>query len=137
LKLIVKHFFDACHMLPDSCHLVSKGCRNLHGHTYAVIVEAEGENERAGMIVDFKAIKDVVDQFDHTSILKRGPHTESLFEIVGGNKPFVFLEAEPTAENIAREIKHRINKAFPDLKNLVVKVCEGYKGQERGSWIEV
>ncbi len=120
MKLKVRHFFDASHQLPDTPDLISKGCARLHGHTYAVIVELEGDNSRNGMVVDFKAVKDVIDTLDHQ-------HINSIFEQKGIHYP-------PTAENIAIFLVDLIEIV---LKIPVVKlsICEGYKGVERSSWV--
>lgn len=51
--------FDAAHQLP----LHDGKCRNLHGHTYRVEVEFEGEliesGPKSGMVVDFGDVKAV------------------------------------------------------------------------------
>lgn len=124
-------------MLDDSEHLRTKLCANLHGHTYAVEVTFDGENDRNGMVVDFKAVKDLIDVFDHTTILRDCEKNRALENLTHKIKPFVFFEGQPTAENIAREIRARILGTYPDLKNVTVKVCEGYKGLERANFVEV
>ena len=50
--LVVRHFIDASHKLPDTPSLISKGCARLHGHTYCFEVSAEGPLKE-GMVVDF------------------------------------------------------------------------------------
>lgn len=119
-KLEVKHFFDAAHQLKDSPDLVTKACARLHGHTYAVVVEAEAKSlNGAGMVVDFKAIKNIIDRLDHRYI----------------NDVFLELniQLQPTAENIAQVIAKWVHDELAiDVKR--VSVCEGYKGSERASW---
>ena len=121
MKLKVIHFFDASHQLPDTIHLASKGCARLHGHTYKVVVEIEGDNTRSGMVIDFKCIKDAVDVLDHR-------HINEVFKQYAYDK-------EATAENIALFLKARIEELH--LKVLSLKLCEGYKGEERASWVTV
>jgi len=66
--LINKIFtFDAAHKLPN----YNGKCANLHGHTWKLIVSLEGEIKENGMIVDFKELKDkvnekVIDKLDHS-----------------------------------------------------------------------
>lgn len=138
MELEVRHFFDAAHQLPDSEHLVTKACSNLHGHTYAVIVKASGTNEGGGMIVDFKAIKNVIDTLDHTTLLRKGNKYIALihqdFLDKKQTKDVLVFDDEPTSENIAEYIKEEIFKQYPGLQNLMVSVCEGYKGIERANW---
>jgi len=120
MKMQVKHFFDASHQLPDSEDLVTKACARLHGHTYAVIVEVEADNDKHGMIIDFKAVKSVIDDdLDHR-------HINETFDRLGFNH-------EPTAENIAKFISQRLEEKL-DLR-CTVTLAEGYKGADRASWV--
>lgn len=119
MKLQVRHFFDAAHQLKDTPSLVTKECASLHGHTYAVIVEAEEQTLIEGMVVDFKAIKQIIDRLDHQFV-------NQVFDEHN-------IEKQPTAENIAIVLFTWI---VDDLKIDVtsVAVCEGYKGLEKASW---
>lgn len=141
MKIEVRHFFDAAHQLPDSEFLVTKDCSNLHGHTYAVIVEFEGTNESGGMVVDFKAIKNIIDKLDHTTLLQKGNKFINLihqdFIDKKQTKDVLVFDEEPTSENIAYHIKEEIGKAYPGLQNIKVAVCEGYKGSERANWTTI
>lgn len=118
MKLSVKHYFDASHQLPDTKYLVTKACARLHGHTYAVKIDIESNELKGGMVIDFKAIKTIVDELDHR-------HINNVFDEVGYNKP-------PSAENIARYISKRIveDTGFHNT----IAICEGYKGEDRASW---
>ena len=118
-KIEVQHYFDAAHQLPDTEWLVTKACARLHGHTYAVKITAEADELNGdGMVIDFKAIKVVVDVLDHRYI-------NDIFEARG-------IDMAPTAENIAVFIADEVNKL--GVKVTKVAVCEGYKGAERASW---
>jgi len=119
-RLTVRQFFDASHQLPDTEYLVTKACARLHGHTYAVEVDASAEQLRGGMVVDFKAIKQVIDTLDHR-------HINEVFTERGYNEV-------STAENIAKYIAHECQREMPDIVITEVRVCEGYKGRERASW---
>lgn len=120
-KLHVQHFFDAAHQLTDSDDLVTKACANLHGHTYAVQVDAEvDELNGAGMVVDFKAIKNIIDTFDHKYI-------NNVLDTLG------WADTQPTAENIAYVLFNLISNRLK-IKVTRIAVCEGYKGAERASW---
>lgn len=122
-KLVVSHFFDAAHQLIDSPDLVTKACARLHGHTYAVIVEAEASKlNDAGMVVDFKAIKNIIDTFDHRFI--NDVFKELQLDV---------FNLQPTAENIAKVICDLLTNNL-NIHVSKVKICEGYKGAERASW---
>lgn len=85
VKLVVETHFDAAHNLPDYIGQ----CANLHGHTWKVKIEIIGfPNEKTGMLVDFKKIKAVIDEFDHKYI-------NNIIE-------------NPTAENLAIYIKNKM-----------------------------
>lgn len=118
-RIEVQHYFDAAHQLEDSDFLITKACARLHGHTYAVKVTAEAEElNPAGMVIDFKAIKEAIDVLDHRYI----------------NDVFVAhnVTLQPTAENIAVFLADRITAL--GVKVSQIAVCEGYKGAERASW---
>lgn len=126
-KMTIKRHFDAGHQLPDSEHLVTKACARLHGHSYLCEVSFLSEdNKKGGMVVDFKAIKNIIDELDHQFI-------NDVFKKNG------FLH-ESTAENIAKYIHKRINEEFNSdvefyLIDLEVGIAEGYKGLEYSSWV--
>jgi len=91
-------------------------CSELHGHNWNVIVEVQGErlNEN-GMLIDFKHIKEIVNQLDHSHI---NDH----------------ISLNPTAENmafwIAFEIQKRINEEWegdeiPCISKVSVQESEG------------
>jgi 6-pyruvoyltetrahydropterin/6-carboxytetrahydropterin synthase len=93
-------------------------CRHLHGHNgKAVITLAAAGLDPLGMVVDFSEIKRVVgrwidDTLDHKMILHRDD--PALPELRRLGEPFVELDVNPTAENIARLIYDRAAAAgFP------------------------
>lgn len=121
--------FDACHRL-----LYHSGkCKYLHGHTYRVVVELQSQLLASGMVVDFGIIKDRIGMylnttFDHNTILnnkdplfllsrqsellmedKTGKvrdtvGTDNLRDMMTCGRPWVGMDVEPTAENIAKKI---------------------------------
>lgn len=109
----VKDFFSASHQLPDTDSLVTKACTRLHGHTYCVIVTAYSNKlNSGGMITDFKAIKNIIQELDHQ-------HLNDFIKV-------------PTAENTAKWIHNHI---LVDLGlESKIKIAEGYKG-ENTSWV--
>ena len=115
-KLIVKRFFEAAHQLPNTDNLLTKECCRLHGHSYLAKIEFEGSNDRSGMVIDFKGIKEVVDILDHQYIND-------------------ILNVPSTAENIAKFFYIEIMKRY-DLKNLRISIIEGYHGEELSNWVE-
>ena len=86
-------------------------CRHLHGHNGKAVVTLEALSlDQLGMVVDFSEMKRVIgkwidDTLDHRMLL----HTDDpiIPELRGQGEPFVELDVNPTAENIARLIFER------------------------------
>ena len=83
-------------------------CRHLHGHNGKAVItlEAPGLDE-LGMVVDFSDVKRIIgkwidDSLDHRMLLHKDDPI--IPELVRQNEPFVTLDVNPTAENIARLI---------------------------------
>jgi 6-pyruvoyltetrahydropterin/6-carboxytetrahydropterin synthase len=83
-------------------------CRYLHGHNgRALITLASASLDPLGMVVDFSAIKRVVggwidSHLDHRMILHRNDPLLPYLQSQG--EPIFLVDANPTAENIARLI---------------------------------
>lgn len=81
--LRLEHGFSAAHQLT---HAYSAECNNnLHGHNWRVIVVIKTPELLNEMVLDFKKIKEAINQLDH----------KNLNEI---------LNFEPTAENLSKYI---------------------------------
>jgi len=51
--IIAKHFeFEAAHQLPKG--KIYGACQNLHGHSYKLIIEIEGDISKAGWVINFR-----------------------------------------------------------------------------------
>ena len=104
---IFKEFtFEAAHRLPN----VPEGhkCARLHGHSFRIELRIAGAvGERSGWVMDFaqidQAASPVLDALDH----------RYLNEIEG-------LE-NPTSENLARWLWHRVKPRLPELSAIVVR----------------
>ncbi len=99
--------FDAAHLLTGH----PGECRNLHGHTYRVIVEvAQRPGEETGdMVLDFQDLKTVLrevilDHFDHAFLYdQRAPEACEIADVLARWKMrAVPLPFRTTAENLAR-----------------------------------
>ncbi|MFO0900139.1 MAG: 6-carboxytetrahydropterin synthase [Pirellulales bacterium] len=83
-------------------------CKHLHGHNGRAIISLASEQlDAIGMVIDFTDIKRVVsrwidDNLDHRMILHRDdPYVPVLRDL---GEPLYLIDANPTAENIARLI---------------------------------
>lgn len=87
-------------------------CRHLHGHNGKAVITLESATlDALGMVVDFSAIKRVVGKWidetlDHRLLLHQDDPL--IPELVRQGEPFVTLNANPTAETIARLIFERV-----------------------------
>lgn len=111
--------FDAGHRLLN----YDGACHNVHGHTYRLQVSVTGRIDlKSGFVIDFKDLKawmkSAVDHFDHAMIFNRDDH---LYEPImqAGLKTYI-MDKEPTAENIAAEIKEMILSFLPKDKPIDV-----------------
>lgn len=99
---IVKIFtFSAAHRLPGH-----EQCKNLHGHTYKLEVEIEGEQDSSGMVVDFIKFKDfvnklIINKIDHSTIVC-DKDTELLGKLQELNTKRYILPFNSTCENLVQ-----------------------------------
>jgi len=107
--------FEAAHELP----LHPGKCRDLHGHSYELIVEVEGAvHPETGMVLDFADLKrivrdGVVRPLDHKYLNK--------------------LIDNPTAERVAIWIWDRLARELPDMVEIELRETENcsviYRGE--------
>jgi len=99
--------FDAAHFLPNH-----PKCGALHGHTWKVKVDIEGQVAENGMVMDFEELdsvmKDILKNFDHTNLNDLINH--------------------PTCEVIATMIWSSLKVKIPNHKVHSVTVQEGIGG---------
>ena len=132
---VKKFYFDAAHYTPG----VEGKCQNIHGHTYRLDVEVEGEiNKATGMVIDFlvlkKIVKRIVEEYDHKIIVPRrdldkvvlrGPFNVDVKVI-----DYPFATTEYLALDIAKRIFEKIGlpvkvKLFEGPRNYVVVKWSG------------
>ena len=101
--------FDAGHRIPDH----GSKCRNLHGHRYVLEVTLQGYvnhvpgQEDTGMIIDFGALKTIMNQmvcdvWDHAFLVYEHDHAVRMFLETMPEHKTVVLDRVPTAENLAQ-----------------------------------
>lgn len=142
MEIINKEFkFDTAHILPN--HYGQ--CKNLHGHTYKLIVSCTGEHKTdlssECMIIDFSKLKKIVEEniinkFDHAFILGAGnKEVEKDIKMVltKHNLKFVDLGDRSTAENISKYI---FNKLKPILKSENVELIKITLYETETSYVE-
>ena len=94
--IIGKQFeFEAAHSLPGNPAYGE--CSNVHGHSYKLIIEVEGDITELGWVENFKELKrivqrEVLSDFDHKNL-------NSIFKV-------------PTAENMVIHIQKKLLSAM-------------------------
>jgi 6-pyruvoyltetrahydropterin/6-carboxytetrahydropterin synthase len=100
--------FDAAHRLQDH----EGKCRNLHGHTYSVVVTLEGElddpgsgRSGAGMVLDFSRLgewwKPLSHVLDHAALLQETDPLVNLLTLLSPPVRITTFRFPPTAECLA------------------------------------
>lgn len=116
----------------DSAHytLSSEYGHQLHGHTYKVSVEVEGDvDEKSGFIIDFEILRKIVDEVikewdhklivpieDYNQIYMRGP-----FKLEVKTIPYRYPSAEYIGLEISKTIYEKLGRKF----KVTVKMYEG------------
>lgn len=106
MRIYKKFTIEAAHRLPNLPH--DHKCSRLHGHSFTIEVHVDGDvDQAAGWVMDFADIseqfKPVFNQLDH----------HYLNDIPG-------LE-NPTSENLAQWIYHRLKPNLALLHSIVVQ----------------
>ncbi len=109
MKVAKEFRWEGAHRLPWH----EGGCANLHGHSYRMTVELEGEPDARGMLLDFKILKQLVkplvDAWDHATLIAE--YDEVLQEAVDllDSKKYI-LPFDTTSENLCRYVAEYLNR---------------------------
>lgn len=124
---ITKHFdFETAHAL----YGYDGKCKNIHGHSYQLFVTVIGtpindlNHVKNGMVLDFGDLKhivksEIVDVFDHATVLnEKSPHKELAEKIKGHSPKVILVDYQPTSENMLIDFAGRIQKKLPNSVTL-------------------
>jgi len=125
MKIAKEFHWEMGHCLPEHFGL----CKNIHGHSYRMIIEFEGELDEQGMVIDFynveKILTPIIDELDHAFMVKDDDNlTLEFLERLNSKK--VVVGFFTTVENICKYISDKIIKSnLPKNINLItVRVYE-------------
>jgi 6-pyruvoyltetrahydropterin/6-carboxytetrahydropterin synthase len=104
-------------------------CTSLHGHNYLIKVRIGGKINKEGMVVDFNKIKDFFAKFDHKTFIP--PKYHNLFKRLGHDEWFVYVDFNPTVENLAKFFKENLIKFF-NLEGCLIDIKETLSG----GWVD-
>ena len=104
-------------------------CKNIHGHSYKMVIELEGDVNEQGIVLDFydlkKNVEPILEDLDHSFMVFSGDiEIISFLEKINSKKTVVDFNS--TVENIARYILSKIseNGFPPNISALRVKIYE-------------
>ena len=125
MKIAKEFRWEMGHRLPE--HFAK--CKNIHGHSYRMIVELEGEVDKSGMVMDYydlkKIVELVVEKLDHTfMVYKEDKEIISFLEKMKSR--MVVVGFQSTVENICKYFLDEIKKSnFPqNVKKISVRIYE-------------
>lgn len=116
MKISKEFTWEMGHRLPSHEGL----CKNIHGHSYKMIITLEGDTDSTGMIIDFyelgKIIKPVIDIYDHAFMCKNDDLKVKEF-LTKNKMKRVIVTYHSTVENICSDIAEIIAKHLKKLKH--------------------
>jgi 6-pyruvoyltetrahydropterin/6-carboxytetrahydropterin synthase len=128
MKIAKEYRWEMGHRLPFHKGL----CRNIHGHSYRMVVEITGELNKNGMIIDFfdlnKIVKPIIEKYDHAFLCWNGD--KKVLDFLTKNKmKKVVVDYHSTVENICADFVDILTNKLLDIKNnkfeeLTVKIYE-------------
>lgn len=128
MKISKEFKWEMGHRLPFH----SGKCKNIHGHTYKMRVEIEGDLDANGMVIDYydvsEIISPIVDELDHSFMVKETDKVIIDFLDKLKSKKVV-VSFETTAENITLHLLNKIKERITSerIKKIKVRVYETEK----------
>jgi 6-pyruvoyltetrahydropterin/6-carboxytetrahydropterin synthase len=125
MKIAKEFHWEMGHRLPEHFGL----CKNIHGHSYKMIVEFDGKLDEQGMVIDFydvgKKIAPIIDELDHAFMVK-DDDVIALDFLEKLNSKKIVVSFESTVENICKYISDQIIKSnLPkNIQYITVRVYE-------------
>lgn len=125
MKIAKEFRWEMGHRLPDHFGL----CKNIHGHSYKMIIEFEGELNKDQMVIDYydveKIINPIIEKLDHSYMVNNNDKVllEFLEKI---NSKRVVVDFFATAENICIYLLDEVRKCpLPEnIASVKVRVYE-------------
>ncbi|WKZ68921.1 MAG: 6-carboxytetrahydropterin synthase QueD [Melioribacteraceae bacterium] len=128
MKISKEFKWEMGHRLPFH----SGKCKNIHGHTYKMRIEIEGDLDENGMVIDYydvsEIISPIIDELDHSFMVKDSDK-EVIDFLVKLNSKKVVVPFETTAENITLHLLTKIKERITSdrIKKIKIRVYETEK----------
>lgn len=105
-------------------------CKNIHGHSYELEVSIGGtplddsNHPKHGMVMDFSDLKaivkeQIVDRLDHALLLNGNSPHRDIPELDTNFEKVIFVDYQPTCENMLMDFVARISLLLPSHVRLV------------------
>lgn len=133
IKISKTFTFDMAHLLENH----PAKCKNLHGHTYKMIVTVGCNNLDNDMVIDFKELKaivqeNVIDKLDHAFAYNKNSDLDYVLEIVKilkeHNLKVYGFETRTTCEQMVKVIWDILNKEFTSHGLTLIEI-DLYEGE--------
>ena len=125
MKIAKEFRWEMGHRLPEHFGL----CKNIHGHSYKMIVEFEGDLDKNQMVIDYydveKIVNPVIEKLDHAFMVNADDKNVLEFlEKMKSKK--VVVNFNSTAENICSYLLSEIKKCSlsSNISSVKVRVYE-------------
>lgn len=109
MKIAKEFHWEMGHRLPE--HFGK--CKNIHGHSYKMIVELEGSLDEMGMIMDYfdlkKMVNPIIDVLDHAFMVYKEDR-EIIDFLKSVKSKMMIVDFQSTVENICKYILTQIQK---------------------------
>ncbi len=125
MKIAKEFHWEMGHRLPEHFGL----CKNIHGHSYKMILTVEGEMNEQQMIIDYydleKIINPIIQEFDHSFMVNKNDNLVLEF-LEKLNSKKVIVDFDATVENICLFVLNKIKAAnLPEnIKSISVRIYE-------------
>jgi 6-pyruvoyltetrahydropterin/6-carboxytetrahydropterin synthase len=125
MKIAKEFRWEMGHRLPE--HFGQ--CKNIHGHSYKMMVEFDGELNNNEMVIDYydveKIVNPIIEKLDHTFMVNKNDKVVIEF-LEKMNSKKVVVDFQSTVENICLYLLDEIKKTkLPENVNEVkVRVYE-------------
>jgi 6-pyruvoyltetrahydropterin/6-carboxytetrahydropterin synthase len=125
MKIAKEFSWDMGHRLPE--HFGK--CKNVHGHSYKMIIELDGSLNEKSMVMDYydlkKIVEPIIENLDHAFMVYE-EDKEMIYALEKLNSKKVVVNFQSTVENICTYILNEVNKYdFPsNIKSIKVRIHE-------------
>jgi 6-pyruvoyltetrahydropterin/6-carboxytetrahydropterin synthase len=125
MKIAKEFHWEMGHRLPE--HFDK--CKNIHGHSYKMIIELEGDVAESGMVMDYydvkKIVNPIIEKLDH-AFMVYNQDKEIISFLEKMKSKMVIVEFQSTVENICKYFLSEIKKiSLPkNIERILVRIYE-------------